>query len=130
VSLPSTAATITAYLDDGADDADLLRLVIQAADDFTALTNDAERRTFLAEPPPTGDARYDALLASVAIYLVQRASMDTTPAWTRNDSRYLPRMWWVGLPEGSGRRAYVLQRTPAYMKARGVLFNTDNLESV
>ena len=128
--LAGTAVDLRRELVGGADDTILLRVIIQSVDDFAALDDDDARRAFLAEPPGTGDPRYDALLAGVAVHLVQRAGMPTTPAWTRDASRYLPRMWWVGLPEGSARRAYVLQRTPAYLKARGVLFNTDNLDSV
>jgi hypothetical protein len=70
------------------------------------------------------------LLAGLAVHLAQRAALPTTPAWTREPSRYLPRMWWVGMENDSALRAYVLARTPAYLKARGVLFNVDNLASV
>ncbi len=113
-----------------ADDADVLRTIIQAADDFARLDDDTSRAEFLSEPESCGDARYDALIAGLAVYLVQSVGMATTPDWTRDESRYLPTMWWVGLPEGSGRRAFVLQRTPAYFKARGVMFNPDNLASL
>ena len=128
MTLAATASAIRTALARSADDDELLRLVIQAADDFAAIEHD--RESFLAEPPLTSDPRYDALLAGLAVYLVQQAGIEKTPAWTRHESRYLDRMWWVGLPENSGRRAYVLQRTPAYFKARGVLFNVANLESV
>lgn len=127
--LATTALAVRRELEIGTDEADLLRIVIQAADDFAGL-DDESRASFLAEPASTGDARYDALIAGLAVYLVQLAGMGTTPDWTRHESRYLTRMWWVGLPEGSGRRAFVLQRTPAYFKARGVMFNPDNLASL
>ena len=105
-------------------------MIIQASDDFTALVDDDARRAFLEAPPLTGDPRYDALLAGLAVHLTRQAGLPTTPAWTRDASRYLPRMWWVGLPPDSGLRAYTLQRTPANLKARGVLFNPDDLVSV
>ncbi len=129
MTLAATSNAIAAALTRAADDDEHLRLVIQASDDFAGM-DESDREMFLAEPESTGDPRYDALLAGLAVYLVQRAGLPTTPAWTRDDCRYLPRMWWVGLPEGSGRRAFVLQRTPAYFKARGVMFNVENLASL
>jgi len=113
-----------------ASEVELLRQVIQASDDFDALGGDAARRAFLAEPPLTGDPRYDALLAGLAVHLCRRAGLPMTPAWTRDESRYLDRMWWFGLDGDSGLQAYVFQRTPSCMRSRGVLFNADNLASV
>lgn len=130
MTLAATSVSVANALARNANDDDLLRLVIQAADNFSSLDNDEARAEFLREPAPTGDPRYDALLAGLAVFLVQRAGLPTTPDWTRDECRFLQRMWWVGLPQDSGRRAFVLQRTPAYFKARGVMFNTDNLASL
>jgi hypothetical protein len=124
------AATIRAELGSGTSEKDLLLEIIQCSDDFTALADDAARWAFLAEPPPTGEARFDAFLAGLAVHLIRQAGMETTPAWTRDESRYLDRMWWFGLSEDSGLRAFAFQRTPSCMRARGVIFNAGELESV
>ena len=114
-----------------ASEVELLRQVIQASDDFDALVDDEARREFIAVATPlTGDGRYDALLAGLAVHLCRRAGLPTTPAWTRDESRYLDRMWWFGLDGDSGLQACVFQRTPSCMRSRGVLFNADNLASV
>jgi hypothetical protein len=124
------AATIRGELGLGASEQDLLREIIQCSDDFAALADDDVRRAFLAEPPPTGDPRFDAFLAGLAVHLCRQAGLETTPAWTRDESRYLDRMWWFGLSEDSGLRAFAFQRTPSCMRARGVIFNAGELESV
>lgn len=129
-SLQAAAREIRWGLAAGLDHRHALRAIIQASDDFAALPDAPAQRDFLAEPDSTGDARYDALLAALAVHLCVRAGLPTTPSWTRDPGRYLERMWWFGLPDGSGLRAYVLQRTPACFQARGVLFDITNLDSV
>ncbi|MHB1166221.1 MAG: hypothetical protein ACYC3K_13485 [Candidatus Nanopelagicales bacterium] len=133
-SLAATAdairAGLAAGLGAGLGDQYALRAIIQASDDFTALAEADARQAFLAEPPSTGDGRYDALLAALAVHLCIRAGLPTTPQWTRSPERYQDRVWWFGLPDGSGLRAYVLQRTPACFQARGVMFDITNLDSV
>ncbi|MFM2437679.1 MAG: hypothetical protein RLZ55_490, partial [Actinomycetota bacterium] len=52
------------------------------------------------------------------------------PAWTREPSRYLDHFWWFGAAASPGLQAYAFQRTPAAFRARGVIFNSDNLASV
>jgi hypothetical protein len=128
--LLATALALRSALASSASETELLRHLIQASDDFDALADDDARRLFLAEPSLTGDPRYDALLAGLAVHLCRRAGLPTTPAWTRDECRYLDRMWWFGLDGDSGLQAYVFQRTPSCMRSRGVLFNADNLASV
>jgi hypothetical protein len=122
--------TIRDALGAGASEPDLLLEIVQCSDDFAALSDDPARRAFLAEPPPTGDPRFDAFLAGLAVHLCRQAGLETTPAWTRDESRYLDRMWWFGLSDDSGLRAFAFQRTPSCMRARGVIFNAGELESV
>jgi hypothetical protein len=129
-SLDSTASELRDALAAGEDDDGLLRLVIQASDDFRALSDDHGRSAFLAQPESTGDPRFDALLAGLAVHLAREAGMATTPAWTRAPERYVEPIWWFGLPAGSGLQAFTLQRTPSCFKSRGVMFNVDNLASV
>jgi hypothetical protein len=117
-------------LQQGANESDTLRVIIQASDDFTRLDCDEDRTEFLSEPGSTQDPRYDALLAGLAVHLATTAGMETTPSWTRDPGRYLGRFWWFGLPDGSSLQAYWYQRTPACMRARGIMFNADELKSL
>lgn len=132
---PTTLASTAMHLRDdlrmGMSESDMLRVIIQASDDFPKLTSLLERMLFLAEPGPTGDRRYDALLAGLAVHLCRESGMESTPAWTRAPSRYLDAIWWFGrsneVPE---IRALALRDSIASMRARGVIFSRRNLESV
>ena len=130
MGLATTAVALGRMVEDPGNEPETLRLIIQASDDFGLLTDDASRWAFLAEPPLTGDVRLDAMLAGLAVHLCRLAGMHRTPAWTRKPDRYLDRFWWFGLEDTSTLRAYVYQRTPSCMRARGVLFNAEELESV
>jgi hypothetical protein len=46
------------------------------------------------EPAPTGDPRFDALLAAIAEDLCVHAKI-APPAWVHDSSRYLDGFWWV-----------------------------------
>ncbi|MDQ1248133.1 MAG: hypothetical protein QG597_2505 [Actinomycetota bacterium] len=130
-TLPSLAHDIRDDLRRDAPWQDTLRLIIAASDDFASLTRDSERAFFLQEPSTTSDARYDAFLAALAVHLCRGAGLSRTPDWTRDADRYLPSFWWYGAAEeGTGLRAYAWQRTPSCFRARGVVFNIDNLASV
>lgn len=130
-TLASTAMHLREDIHTGVSEGDMVRVIIQASDDFPKLTSPAERAFFLAEPGPTGDARYDALLAGLAVHLCREAGMESTPAWTRAPGRMLDEIWWFGradvVPE---MRALVLRDSVPAMRARGVMFSRRNLESV
>lgn len=130
-TLASLAVALRADLRQDTPVVDSLRLVIQASDDFTRLDDDADRRFFLSEPSPTGSCRWDALLAGLAVELCRAAGLDRTPAWTRNRSRRLDSVWWVGRPEVVvSARAAALQEAMPAMRARGVVMSRRILESV
>ena len=130
VTLPVLAGHIRADLRAGVPWQDTLRWIIIASDDFASLRDDSARAAFVAEPPPTGDARYDALLAGLAVQLCRTAGMASSPAWTREPNRYLQSFWWYGSAgEVESLRAYAWQRTSSCFRARGVVFNVENLNS-
>lgn len=131
----STLASVAAGLRSGLrredPEVDLLRHVIQAADDFRRLHDPADQALFLAEPSPTGSARWDALLAGVAVDLCRAAGVPRTPAWTRDRSRRLDAVWWVGRPDVvRSARASALQDSLPALRARGVVMSRRILESV
>ncbi|MFM8893799.1 MAG: helix-turn-helix transcriptional regulator [Actinomycetales bacterium] len=128
-TLASTAMQLRKDLHAGVSEADMLRVIIQASDDFPKLTSPAERAFFLAEPGPTGDARFDALLAGLAVHLCRESGLESTPAWTRAPGRVLDEIWWFDSPAPSLRALGLRDAVPA-MRARGVMFSRRNLESI
>jgi len=78
----------------------------------------------VAEPPATGDARFDALLAAVAEDLCVHAG-EVPPAWVHHPSRVLDHAWWVSdLPSA---RAAALVHSPASFRRRGVMLDRRDL---
>jgi len=129
-SLDETAVTMRRAVDEGWPDSDFVRLLAQAVEEFDRCDAGAERDRFLAEPRLTGSDVWDAALAALAVHLCRREGRDVTPAWTLEPCRFTSRMTWIGLPEDSGLKAFVFQRTPAYFKGRGIMLNVENLVSV
>ena len=129
-TLDTYAESIGQAIDRGWPDADRIRLMAQAVEDFRRLSDDADREVFLREPQSTGDPVWDAAIAGLAVHLCRSAGMERTPSWTRDPSRFTQDFAWIGLAPDSDLRAYVFQRTPAYFKGRGVMLDAANLESV
>ena len=130
-TVPSTAAAIRTDLSQDRSEADMLRVVIQASDDFARLTQQVDRELFLTEPSPTGSRRWDALIAGLAVHLCRVAEMDRTPMWTTNPSRVLDDIWWFGRSDDvAAMRSRTLREAIPSMRARGVMFGRANLESV
>ena len=128
-TMASTALQIREDICQGASESDTLRVIIQASDDFPRLTLPEERAFFLIEPGATGDVRYDALLAGLAVHVCREAGLESTPAWTRAPGRMLNEMWWFDSPAPSLHALGLRDAVPA-MRARGVMFSRRNLESV
>lgn len=81
-------------------------------------------RMLLAEPPPTGDAGWDAFLAGLAEWLAIRAAL-APPPWAMASSRSLDQGWWV-TPMRS-LRAWEYAGSPASFQRRGVYLHRDSL---
>ncbi len=128
-TLASTAMQLRGDIHAGLGESDMLRVIIQASDDFPKLTSPVERAFFLSEPGLTGDIRYDALLAGLAVHLCREACMESTPAWTRAPGRLLDEIWWFDSPAPSLHALGLRDAVPA-MRARGVMLSRRNLESV
>ncbi|HUG85818.1 MAG TPA: helix-turn-helix domain-containing protein [Euzebya sp.] len=80
----------------------------------------------MAEPPPTGDRRFDALLAAVAEDLCLRDGL-RPPAWSQSPDRTLDGFWWVSdLPSA---RTRALVHTPASYRRRGIMIDRADLEA-
>ena len=130
-TIPSAAAQIRTDLSDNRSETDMLRVVIQASDDFQKLTEPTDRAFFLTEPSPTGSKQWDALLAGLAVHLCRQAGLQSVPWWTTNPSLTLDHIWWFGrsavVPD---LRARAIREAIPSMRARGVFLGRRNLESV
>ena len=83
-------------------------------------------RLVAAKPEPTGDERFDALLAAIAEDLSVKADV-SPPSWTLDEQRFLDHAWWVSdLPHG---RAQALVHAPASYRRRGVMLDRHDLQS-
>ena len=108
---------------DAADEARRLRFVFEF---LRGAQEDGHPLVLLvaAEPPSTGDVRFDALLAAIAEDLCVHAG-EAPPSWVHDPSRFLDRAWWVsGLPSA---RAAALVHAPASFRRRGVMLDRYDL---
>ena len=130
-TIPSAAAQIRTDLASNRSETDMLRVVIQASDDFHKLTQPTDRAFFLTEPSPTGSREWDALIAGLAVHLCREAKMDRAPMWTTNPALTLDYIWWFGRAgEVKDLRARAVREAIPSMRARGVFIGRRNLESV
>ncbi|MGH2744420.1 MAG: helix-turn-helix domain-containing protein [Thermoleophilaceae bacterium] len=88
---------------------------------------DKRHRMITAEPPSTGDQRWDAFVAAVAEWLAVQHGLET-PGWAHNRNRYLRRGWWI-TPMAS-MRAWEYAGSPASFKNRGVYVHRESLVNV
>ncbi len=75
-------------------------------------------------PLPTGDRRYDALLASLVEYCCVHHEM-APPAWVNDPSRFLEEWWFVSGIKSLHANAVV--HSPISFKRRGVFISEDSL---
>lgn len=106
----------------GEGDAMARRLAFSFAEDFDH-AHPAKRYEIVSlRPPPTGDERYDAMLAALVEHLCARWKAPT-PRWVDDKDRFLTEWWFV-----SGLRrlhAMAIVQSPISFKRRGV-FILDN----
>ena len=111
---PDLAEAIREELERGDTDF-ALRLLARALNDFGSLTEPDERAAFLAEPPSTGDRRWDTLVAAAVGRACRQASV-AAPGWTRTPPLA---SWWFPVFDPV-LTARTMQRTPAEFAARGI----------
>ena len=128
-TLASASAQLRADLHDGRSQTDMLRVAIQASDDFARLEDDADRALFLAEPSPTGSRNWDALVAGLAVHLCRTVQAPRVPRWTADPTRTVDYVWWVDSPAVTLHAHQVQDAIPS-MRSRGVMLSRRNLESV
>jgi hypothetical protein len=83
-----------------------------------------QRSLVLQDPPPTGDERWDVLLAALAEHLMAHHDL-APPPWT--ESRVLRQPWFPA--ELAVQRAEALVWAPAAFRKHGVYLSARDLEA-
>ncbi len=117
---PEIASDVSQLLALGDED-DALRFLLDGVLALRHLTTPDEFTAFVAPPGPTGDERWDALLAASIAYMCRQGG-HPVPAWTARAS--LDEWWWPG--HVIARRAQVVQRTPIDFRRLGIWFDERN----
>jgi transcriptional regulator with XRE-family HTH domain len=115
-SLAELAQTIEEDLEQGHEQ-DALRLLFGFADDFRGSSRPGRIALLRDEPPPTGDARFDAALAGTAELFASEGAI-SAPAWVNEPGRFVEPWWFVA--SRPAFHAYVLANTPAVFARHGV----------
>jgi transcriptional regulator with XRE-family HTH domain len=115
-SLAELAQTIEEDLEQGHEH-DALRLLFGFADDFRGSSRPGRIALLRDEPPPTGDARFDAALAGAAELFASEGAI-SAPAWVNEPGRFVEPWWFVA--SRPAFHAYVLANTPAVFARHGV----------
>ena len=125
-SLAELAQTIAGDLEQD-QERDALRLLFGFADDFRGSSRAGQVALLRGEPPPTGDARFDAALAGVAeLFAIEGALV--APAWANDPERFVEPWWFVASrPEF---HAYTLANTPAVLARHGVFMAREVFDRV
>lgn len=125
----SAAEAIRAFLDRpaGADLQGALRTVWQLAADLRAADPALRVALAVTPPAPTGDPRFDALLAGVVEHLLVEDELPL-PRWLGEPSRRLTQPWDV--EPVPALRAEARTATPPSLAAHGVYLAASELENV
>lgn len=129
-TLPTRLGTATSAAEDArrylhAGNADAaFRVVLQLAADLEAADPALRVALCITPPAPTGDPRFDALLAGVVDHLLTRDRLPV-PGWVAEDSRVLLETWDVE-PVPS-LQAAARRRTPRALRRHGVYLDPSEL---
>lgn len=115
-SLAELAQTIAVDLKQDRE-RDALRLLFGFADDFRGSSRPGRIALLHDEPPPTGDARFDAALAGVAELFADESAIPA-PRWVDGPARFVEPWWFVA--SRPAFHAYTLANTPAVFARHGV----------
>lgn len=103
------------------------RRLLDFVDDFRGSSRSGRSWLVAEEPPPCGDARFDAAMAALAEFLCDEAGLPWPP-WTEGPRRFVEPWWFVsGLP---GFEAMALRDSPVEFKRHGVFVNEGAFERV
>jgi hypothetical protein len=122
-TIAEVGAKVAACLAEGDEDAGR-RLAFRFVEQFDKADEADRHRMVLQAPPPTGERRFDALLASVVEYSCVHHGV-IPPSWVNDSSRFLDEWWFVS---GVGSlHANAVVHSPISFKRRGVFIAQDSL---
>lgn len=98
-------------------EAGALRLIFGFADDFRGSSRPGRIALIAAEPPATGDPRFDAALAGTAEFFATEAGIPI-PDWVSGPTRFVEPWWFIA--SRPAFHAYTLAQTPAAFARHGV----------
>jgi len=106
------------------DEATGRRLAFRFIEQFDRADQADRGRMVETAPLPTGDSRYDALLAAEVEYCCVRHGMPS-PGWVNDPSRFVEEWWFVSGIKSLHANAVV--HSPISFKRRGVFITEDSL---
>ncbi len=116
LTMADVAGEIRTCIAEG-DEPSALRLAFRCVEIFDRTTESDQLAMLLTPPAPTGDLRYDALLAAIAEYLCVRSGL-AAPNWVNAPDRFVEPWWFVsGI---SALHADAIVHSPVSFKRRGV----------
>lgn len=125
-ALADLAPTIADDLRDNRE-RDAERLLFGFADDFRGSTRPGRIALIQEEPPPTGDARFDAALAGIAELFAGEGEIPA-PSWVDGPMRFVE-PWWY-LASRPAFHAYTMANTPAVLARHGVFIAREVFDRV
>ncbi len=121
---PMTLADLADHLARVADEKVRWKLVWEFMEEYRWEADDVQPSLLEAEPPSTGDERWDTLLAALAEHLAARHDL-APPEWA--EGRVLRRPWFPA--ELEIQRADALAWAPAAFRKHGVYLSATDLEA-
>jgi transcriptional regulator with XRE-family HTH domain len=126
MSLADLAPVIASDLQES-HERDAARLLFGFADDFRGSSRPGGIALIQEEPPPTGDARFDAALAGIAELFAAEGEIPVPP-WVNGPTRFVE-PWWF-LASRPAFHAYTLAHTPAVLARHGVFIAREVFDRV
>jgi hypothetical protein len=121
---PMTLADLASRLVRISDSKTRWKLVWEFLEEYRWEPENVQPSLLRDEPPPTGDERWDALLAALAEHLVAQHDL-APPEWAEN--RVLQQPWFPA--ELEIQRADALVRAPAAFRKHGVYLSATDLDA-
>jgi hypothetical protein len=119
-----TLADLARYLREADNDGTRWRLIWEFHEEYRWEPQEDRQHLLQDEPPPTGDRRWDVLLAALAEHLAAQDE-NAAPSWT--EDRFLAQWWFPFDLPSQHVEAFV--HAPMAFRRRGVFVSAWNLEA-
>jgi len=109
------------------DEKSAMRLIFGFADDFRGSSRPGQIALIEERPGPTGEARFDAMLAATAEFFATEVGI-ALPEWTNENARFVEPWWFVA--SRPAFHAYTLAHTAAPFVRHGVFMAREVFDRV